>query len=361
MANLGLAAIAGNAALQGYERNKASEQADQRFAWEKQKQEAGLSLLPQETQARRTGLALQNAQNEAGLSLVGQRTRNEQSKLDMEGESLDAQKARQPDELAAQANQATVSRLLSESTLEELPAKIARAKAQGVMNDADTFTASVAKLGDLIETNNTGAVVSFMNGMNDAGVFGKKHAPVASVAVVDDPSRGKVFVAKDAKGKPVAQIDAKTFTSVRTRLAGGNKTELKSVNPGESLVAVQGGKVTNLYTAPESAKSTRSSMGPLERDVDYLVSAHGMTKDEALQQLNSAKSMSREQFILKGISDKQAMGKKASEQDIAELGALYDRAATRPEKQVPSAPSPTSNTKPAGTMNPQIRSLLGIP
>ena len=100
-------------------------------------------------------------------------------------------------------------------------------------------------------------------------------------------------------------------------------------------------------------------MGPLERDVSYLMQSHGMTQDQALERLNSAKTMSRQSFVLKSIENAQAMGKKVTPADEAEFGAMYDRvqASNRPATAAPAAQAP-GTPRPA---NPNILRLITAP
>ena len=267
-------------------------------------------------------------------------TENAKKKLQQEGVSLDAAQKRQPDELAALANKAAVAKTLSEFDVENLPRAIAEKKLQGTFSDADVYTASVSKLADLLATNDQNAVLRFMNGMNDAGVFGKKHAPVSGVTIKQDPTtKENVFVATDAAGQPVMQMSASQMKRIRDSVG---KTEYKTVNAGDSLVALKGGQATPVYTAPESAKSAAAKQGPLERDVGYLVTQHGMTKDQALAHLNSAKTMTREQFVLNALKEKAASsyGYKPNQKDADDFGAVYD--SVRKNGQPQGAPAPQS-------------------
>lgn len=362
MSTLGMAAIAANAGLDAYDRRTQQQDQQQRegqrFDWESQRAKADLSTLDDRVKQQRTAAQLGAAQAQAGLDILPKQNALANTQLDTQQAAADGAKARQPDELVAQANQAKVQSILSQFNVDNTPRQIAQAKAQGALSEADVYVASMAKLGDLLSTNDPNTVIRFMNNMNDSGIFGTNtHAPVAKVGIVQDHKGGdNVFVASDAQGKPIVQIRAKDLQRI---VESTKKADFKTVNAGDSLVRVQGGQATPVYTAPESATSKgakASGTGPLERDVNYLVSAHGMSQDQALAHLNQAKSMSREQFILKGISDMQAMGRKPSEDDINQMGGLFDRAVGR---QAPGKPA--SNSPDAGNMDPRIKSLIGLP
>lgn len=343
MSKLGLALIGGSAALNEYERledrDTSRQRAQKRFDWESQRAESELSTLPDKTAADRSGYQLRGAQNNAGLELIGQETENAKKAQSIRSTELDAAQKRQPDELAALANKAAVAKTLSDFDVENLPRALAEKKLQGTFSDADVYTASISKLADLLATNDQNAVIRFMNGMNDAGVFGKKHAPVSGVTISQDPTtKENVFVATDSAGQPVLQMSASQMKRIRDSVG----TEYKTVNAGDSLVALKGGQATLVYTAPESARSAAAKQGPLERDVGYLVTQHGMTKDQALAHLNSAKTMTREQFVLNALKEKAASsyGYKPNQKDADDFGTIYD--SVRKNSQPQGAPAPQS-------------------
>lgn len=357
MSKLGLGLIAADSYFREGDARQLREQQGQRFEWEKQRATADLSTLDDRAQAQRAQAKLQTAQNTAGLGLVDKQTNLANTTLDTQQAAADAAKARQPEELAAQADQAKVGALLARFKLEQTPAEMARARANGTLTDADIYTTSVVKLASLLDSNDSNEVVRFMNGMNEAGVFGNKHAPVVSVGIQSGKDGESMFVAKDAQGKPVMQMSASAMKRIRDR---ATKADFKTVNAGDSLVRVQGGQVESVFTAPESEKSRSAAAaktGPLERDVKYLMSDHGMTNEQALAHLNQAKAMSRDQFILKSVQDRISMGKKPTEAEIGEFGAMFDRAVGR---SAPGKPA-QSNSSPPANMDAQIRSLIGIP
>ena len=329
----------------------------EQYDYGKEKRAADLSMAPDRDAAERSAYQLREAQNNAGLELVEPQTETVKAGLGnlakgqaLRGSELDAAKTRQPDDLAALANKSSVAKTLSEFDVENLPRAIAAKKMQGAFTDADVYTASVVKLSDLLATNDQNAVIRFMNGMNDSGVFGKKHSPVAAVAIQQDPATNEaVFVATDADGKPVMQMGASQMKRIRNSIG---KTEFKTVNAGDSLVALKDGQATPVYTAPESAKNLIGKKGPLERDVGYLVSQHGMTQEQALAHLNSAKTMTREQFILKSVQDSVAMGKKPNSAEVSNFGMIYDSALQAGSAQANPASPATQPPAADGTYSP---------
>ncbi len=325
----------------------------QRFDWEKQRAESEMSMLPAKTQAERSGYQLRAQQHNAHIGLVDAQADNAKKQLQLEGTGLDAAAARQPLEHATARNHAEIAKTLSEFSVEDLPRVITEKRMQGVFSDVDAGTAAIAKLADLIQQGNSAQVIRFMNALNSAQAAGQRRSDVAVVGIEQDPStKENVFVARDAQGKDVMRMSAAQMRRVRDSVG---KAEFKTVNAGDSLVQIKGGVATPVYTAPESAKSTAARQGPLERDVDYLVTQHGMTKDQALAHLNAAKTMTREQFVLKSVQDSIAMGKMPTNAEVANFAALYDSA-----RQAPATP-PASNSPPPANLDPQIKSLLGIP
>lgn len=361
MSAIGLAAIGGNAAVNALRVQQDRDMQDERFGWEQQRNQADLSTLDARTQAVQTNAELQAKQNTASLGLVDGETANKEARQKIESGELAGAQSRQPDELMARANRAKVDSMLTNFSVENTPKEIARLKAAGVVSDADVFVASITQLGDLLETDSPDAVVRYMNGMNESGALAGKSAPISSVSVEDDPKYGRVLVAKGADGQPVVKIAASMIRRIRD---SKTPAKLEKVNAGDSLFKVKNGKAELVATAPDSAKSASAKQGPLERDVGYLTSVHKMTPDQALAHLNSAKTMSREQFILKSASDAMGMngGKQLTPEQIADLGTLYDEA-TKRASATPgnSGGAPAPSNTPTAPNNPNLKSLLGIP
>jgi len=322
------------------------------------KRDAELSVLGDKTAADRSGYQLKAGENTQGLELLPGATANKKTAQGIETADLNAKAARQPKEIATANAKAEVAKALADFDVADLPRVIAEKQRAGIFSEADAGVAAVVKLSDLVKAGDPNKIVTFMNAMNDINPPEKRKAPVATVGVGQGANGEKTFVAKDAAGNTVFQISAAQMQAVRDSVA---KTEVKTVNAGDSVVTVKDGKVTPVYTAPESDKSRSAKTGPLERDVGYLMKSHNMSQQEALGYLNSAKTMSRQQFILKSTQDKIAMGGKPTDTDIAEFGRIYDRAQAKPGLGTPTPGTPGSNNAPTGTVDPQIKSLLGLP
>ena len=297
------------------------------FGWERQRAASEMSSLPDRTEAEQSAYRLRTKQNNANLGLSDLQTENARKRLDLEGQRLDSETARQPLESSRQRNDALVAKTLSDYSVEDLPRVLWKKRTEGVFNDADMITGSFAKLGELIEQGDDGRVLWFVNAMNKANPTGQMFPEAVKVGVQQDPNgKEKYFVAEDKNGNAVIKMSASQLQSIRNAVG---KSEYKTVNAGDSLVQVKNGSVTPVYTAPESSKSVAQRMGPLERDVNYLMSNHGMTGEQALGHLNSAKTMSREQFVLNALKEKAAnslgdYSQKDRERDARDFGAVYD-------------------------------------
>ena len=341
MSALGLGLIAADQYFKAGDARVQREREGQRFDWERQRAESELSTLPDKTEADRSGYRLRNKQNAANIGLSDAQTDNAKKKLELEGAGLDAAKDRQPLEQAAALNGAEIAKTLSEFQLQDLPRVIAEKKRAGVFSEADSSVAAIGKLAELIKLGDQTQVITFMNAMNETRDPGQRKPPVAIVGIEKDQKTGEnVFVAKDANGGIVSQVPQSHMQAVMNSLG---KVEFKTVNAGDSLVQIKGGQATPVYTAPESAKSTAAKQGPLERDVNYLVTQHGMSKDQALAHLNSAKTMTREQFVLNALKEKAASsyGYKPTQKDADDFGAVYDsvRGHAKPGVGTPQAPA----------------------
>jgi hypothetical protein len=180
---------------------------------------------------------------------------------------------------------------------------------------------------------------------------------VAEVGSMKDAKGQPLLVAKGADGAVLFQMPLADMQRVRDSMA---KPETMKVNEGDSVVQVRGGRVTPLYTAPTSQGKAAERMGPLERDVGYLMRAHNMTNAQALAHLNASKTMSREQFVLKSVQDSVALGKKPNDAEVSEFGAIYDRATQGGPRAAPATPPAGPRAAQPG-MDPALKKLLGIP
>lgn len=319
--NLGLAAA--DAYYRADDARVLREQQRERFGWDKQYAEAGLSTLPDRTDAAKSGYQLQTAQNKANLDLV--------------------------------PNQAAVAKALSEFSVEELPSRIAQMRQQRIFSDVDAQTAGIAKLADLIQMGDPQQITSYLNAWRKTNPSAIK-TDVAQVGFTKDDKGENVFVALDAQGNPLMQMSAGQIQRVRDSLG---KMDIKLAKPGESIVGIKNGVATPLYTAPVDPMLAKAAkMGPLERDVNYLMTSHGKTQDQALAYLNSAKGKTKETFIQEMIKEGTRLnGRVPTNSEIKSYGDMWENVRT----QTSGPGQGQSNSASTPTLDPRVNSLIGLP
>ena len=105
-----------------------------------------------------------------------------------------------------------------------------------------------------------------------------------------------------------------------------------------------------------SVGQTGDKQSPIERDVNYLTAKHGMTPEQALSYLNSAKTQTREQFITNVIKER---GLGASNEDIVRAGELYDAMQALSPHKTPDGAA--SNSSAPRKIDGRIANKIGIP
>lgn len=317
-----------------------------------EKRDSELRLLPEQERAQRAQLGLHVAQNEANRGLVPQQTQTAQLEQQARQGELRGTLAAQPDLQTAKVTAARTQRRVTEFEASDLGRKLYEQRLAGAISKEQMHQKVLSTLAELIDQGDEKSVIGFVNS------FGVPQGakPVVSIRVENKDGQ-KFFRAISNDGKPVLNLSSVMLAKIRASQSGV-KPETLTLKGGETVVNVQGGKATPLYTAPESAKSRAERMGPLQRDVDYLVSAHGMTNEQALAHLNSAKTKSRAQFVIDQVNNMATLNKTPTQAQLEEFGAMYDRI----QGTVASGLQPqTSNSSAPSTVDPQLRSLLGLP
>lgn len=377
-----------------------------RFGWESQRSEAEMSLLPDKTEADRLGYKDRAGEAGARMATRPQRTANEMKRLGQEGYSLERAGVRQPKvedtadvtadysladakfklgqqpttqqttantnevglqnsanalqdnpaRLETNTNQTMMGLNKSRADLKAQPAQLAQQAAQGVITQMEAKGHMLSSLYDALQTGNSGIVRDYIQGAINTGMFTEVAGrTVGEVGSMRDAKGQPVIVAKDSNGQVLFQMSMDELQRVREAMS---KPQNMKLNDGDTVVQVKGNKATPLYTAPVSQTKAAERMGPLQRDVTYLTNAHKMTPEQALAHLNSSKTMSRDQFVLKSVQDSVALGGKPTDAQIAEFGAMYDRA-TRGGPRVTTPAPGAAPGRPA--MDPALSRLLGIP
>lgn len=369
MSNLGLGLTAANAYFQEGERLADRAKQDQRFDWERQRAEAGLSILPDQTRAAQSGYQNTTDQNEAAMQVRPGQTANTMAEQQQTAYGLGRAAERQPYTEDLKDQRTGIDTIKTKAEVEALPGLLKQQKQKGVFDEAAATTQTFGALAKLVQLGDNNAIVKFMNDMDaiDDDPADRFPAPVAKVGRVpnpDDPN-DELFVATDANGNVLQHI---SMTKLRQLAEGpGGFEKLKG---GETLVRTDSrGNAVPVYTAPEDATTKASKMGPLERDVNYLVRGQNMSNEQALDYLKSAKTMSRDQFVLKALSDKVAsgFGKQPTAEDIKAFGEMYDRATGKTPTAAPGAApasAPAGAPAPAaaaGGKAPSIYDVMGLP
>ncbi len=389
--NLGLGLIAADAFVKENQAQDIRDREKQRFDWERQRAEAEMGLLPDKAAAERSGYKLRSGQNQQGLDLLPGDTANKITEQGNRGQRLTYEKDRipteeatndtkatiglnqaanelinQPDKLTQQNNVQKIATALSSVDVDELPRTLAQKRLTNEVSQADSDLMIGAKLSDLIDAGDQNSIVRLLNAQKatsqDPKIAGMPNA--ASVSRATDGNGVEYLVIKDAQGKQIMAKPVESFRAAKNALA---KITYEKVDAGDSMVRVQGGKVTPVYTAPESAKSLSAKLGPLERDVTYLTSRHGMTDQQALDYMRSAKQMTKQEWMNRALIERGKLGD-VSKDDIKALSDMYDNAQkySLPAAAPAAAPAPApassnSSGNPRINPDPKFRSLLGLP
>ena len=392
--NLGLGLIAADQYFKAGDERELRDQRRRRFEQDDQVRQAELSLLPDRTTAARSGYRVTDEANQTTLAAVPLTRRSLLAEAAANAVANEGRAARAPTEVtianndaqfrlgqqpttqataAAQQtlglgqaqrnlgrmaddqetldNQALIARDLSRFNVRDMPRAIAEKVRAGAISEAQAMPVVHATLADLVTAGDPGEIVRFVNTMAEAR-GGANAMKIGGVRV-----EGGNLVFQDATGKDMAQangmrmaIPLAVLQAAKNRLT---KTEFKSAAPGSTLYGIQNGQVVSQVTAPESLNSRAERQGPLERDVNFLSSTFKMPPERALQMLREAKTMPRDQFILRNIQNaKLASPNKSDTEIIQELSRQYD-AATR-TGGTGAAPSSTGTA-----LSPQLRSLIG--
>ena len=319
------------------------------------KRDAELGLLPDETRAKRAKLGLDAATDEANTGLVPDQQRVAGLRLEAEGGDLKGQIAAQPEVNRAKKVAAKTQRRITEFEASDVGRKLYEQRITGAISIEQLRQKSLTMLADLIDQGDEKSIISFTNS------FGMPQGAkeVVKVQAVTGKDGRKFFQALAKDGSLVLNLSADGLAKIR---AVGEKGEYTTVKGGETIVHTKGGKATPLYTAPETSESATSRMGPIERDIAYFEEKFGMTKEQALAQINSAKTQTRETFIMKQVEALNGIRPAgATDADIQRFSQMYDRIRATGGGSALVSQQPGSNNPAPATVSPETRNLLGLP
>lgn len=321
--------------------------------YENARRKASLAAMPDQAAELQSQSRLNTARNQSELDLIPAKTQNAMKQLRNESAGLDATSERQQNDFASQANTSLINRILSDHSVNDLPNVIREHRNKRLFSNVDTQMAGIAKLSDLLRMGDKKSVIKFMNDMRRANPDIGFNADVANVTVTDDPnSDDYLFSALDSAGNPLLQMTARQMQTVADMVRPRTKDDFQSVKPGNTLVRIRNGNVDPVFTAPGAATGKPTQ---LEQNVNFLTSRFGMSDEDALNYLNTSKTVSREQFILKGMQDLIAIGRQPSAADIQNFADLYE--STRGTQQT----IPASNSGANSNLDPKLKKLLDIP
>ena len=367
MSGLGLGMIAGAAAIEEQKRQEIRDREAQRFNWERQQKEAELSLLGDKTDSERAAHKFSRAKSEAGLEVIPGETANTIQKQRIEAFGLGTKEATQGDERRAAVSKAKVNAATAQFDDDNLVKTLNQKSVQGELSKQEQLDSVMARLAQFFDANDSRRAASFFDSVSSASGLipetnGKKVKNITVTEGQDRLNSGPGYQIDFDDGTNMF-LSHQTMKAARDRVNGNQKLNfMHDKDTGEVLVGNPNtGRVT-VAREPDLSrlKNNTSRMGPLERDVSYLMQSHGMTQDQALERLNSAKTMSRQSFVLKSIENAQAMGKKVTAADEAEFGAMYDRVQSGSRPAATSAPAAQAPAAPRAA-NPNILRLITAP
>lgn len=377
MANLGLGLIAADQYFKADDARKVRE-------YEQAKRDAELSTLSDRTEADRSGYQLRTGQNRANSELLPGQTANARERLGLESADLQGQKERQPDEIKTKGTQAKIGLatvendqanlpsslqvknntlqgqlMTSNADLAQLPAKIQRAAVQGVLDQQGQSDVVLGTMGQLIARQDKAGAIAFANKIAQQGDIlpntnGKTFTDIQPVRG-GPQGDGYNFVTSDGTSKfvPVQAIGA-----AMQKLKTG---EYQFIHTNDGSVFA-GNKTTGALTQAHQgdSKAARAQHTPAEVQTMEWLMGKGVAKDanQAWEMVRSAREKTRNAFIMDYVG-KNALPGQDTNKLATDAGKIYD--SLRPN-QGPANPAPApSNSPAASTMDPQIRSLLGLP
>lgn len=368
--NLNLGMRAANAAFQEFDAQQVRDQRKREWDAHNKRADSELSMLAEKADADRTDYLMRAARNRSGLELQPSRQRVEQGRLSAEEsdqafkesmrpslEKYEQNKTesalrRQPIELetyglnaqTARSN-ARVGQADAQVAEENVPNRMTQGRQKQAVDDYSHHAQTVSSLAQAVTSGDPAATLKLLNGLNDALPEGKRVKPAVRLGTIDG---GRKLIALDADGNQTGgALDVEQMKAMASR------GEVVKLNPGQTIGTMGKGGFTPTYTAPDP-DGAKTRQGPLQRDVEYLKTYHGMTNEQALAHLSSAKTMTRDQFILSVLKEKAAKGfETPTQKDAEDIGTLYDNAQRQPSAAKPQTPAPTAQ-KPASNWRDYI-------
>lgn len=380
MANLGLGLIAADQYFKADDARRVRE-------YEQAKRDSELSTLGDKTEADRSGYQLRGSQNRANSELLPDQTKNAKTRLGLESADLEGQGQRQPDEIktkntnakiglaTVQNDEANLPSSLqvknnalqtqlqtSDATLKQLPMKLQQLATQGVLDQQGQSDVVLGTMGQLIARQDKAGALAFANNVAKQGNVlpnsnGKVFTDIVPVRKGQDGAQGDGYVFVTDKGERIF-TPVEAISGAMGKLKNG---EYQFIHTSDGSVYA-GNKQTGAVQQAHQGdpKALRAQHTPAEiQTMEYLVSK-GVAKDTnaAWEMVRSSREKTRNAFIMDYVG-KNAMPGQDPMKLQEQAGSLYD---SLRQNQGPTNPAqPGSNTAAPGTVDPQIKSLLGLP
>lgn len=372
------------------------------------KRDAELSTLDDKTNADRSGYRLRNDQNSANSRLLPNQTRNAESRLSLDALELAAEAERKPNDLKAKGlasegsvvnakaaninagiglsnaqndqdnlpkslqikNNEVAARLqTSDAELANLPKKLARAATQGVIDEKGQGEVVLGNLGKFLANKDKNGALNFANEIAKVGnvlpnTNGKTFTDIVPVRKGQEGAteEGFIFVTSDGQRSFVPD---RSITSAHNALRSG---KYKFIERGDGSIFA-GNEDTGSGGIVEKGDPTMLRTGGTDtaeiKNVEYLLkNGLAKSKGQAWDMTRSVRSRTRNGFIEDFVT-KNATTEDEATKMAEQAGRIYDslRKYQEPTAAQPPAPNsaPASNTPALGTLDPQLKSLLGLP
>lgn len=327
---------------------------------------ARATLRPGETQNAITRQQVDSVKTAGELGRVGREEQAKDFQADYGLNAAQFKLGRQGQEQKTQGMKLDMAEKSTQADDDQLSRKLIMAARQGLLDENSQRTIFNGVFAQKLKGRDKQSALDWANSVAKEegiapGTNGHSYTDITPVMPGQDqnmPGGGFYMVGTDASGKPVniPFPDEKLTQDAQALKSNGKYLGIHN-NQGDVFTLNEATGAFKQVYAGDKKLASKTHMGPLERDVNYLVDAHGMSKQQALSHLNSAKKLSRDQFVLKSLQDMAGMGKRATNDDIEAFGKLYDSAVSSKPQSNPSPKATLSNP----SASTAARSLLGLP
>lgn len=376
--NLGLMAVAANAGMK-------ADRDQQVFDYEQKRRESEMSLLDDKTAAERGVYRLRTGLSQQGLDLLpgdtenkktAQRTAGINANIDLS--NAEDERANQPTALKIKDNNRQADLMRSNADLADLPKKLQQASLQGLISEEAQRSVVRGTIGQLlINGDKEGALrfgrqVSLMPNVLTS-TNGKPLADFKTVRKgesmgndkggkpIPAPDNGVLFITEDGQ----AHFNpASAMTADMQRMKSGDYAHVVSNDGTIGMYDKKAGPGT-FKTVHQGNPKVNAMADRRPREVQLFEFYKGLGYDQnaALSKVKELGSKPRQQFEADSLKDALTMAPgNTPEEKAANAYALVRKAADLVYGGGQQAPTGPSNARaPQSVIDPQIRSLLGMP